>query len=526
MLQGVGEGELREDSWFDLGIYDYMWDKNTRQLTPFFDDYRMWYWKEEKNKEDNSLVTSLLEQMARDTSINIFPEGKNIYYGFAEASKDSPDFMQKNPEIFNENLIIYVDEKHSNFSKNQYETSDNIDLTGRYISEKDPRRYEKLKKLEEYEDFFKDKDYVLIGFPSLLYSQVVFQVARNEKEALTRFLNLGELSYSYNEPTLSSMDNVIIFVSGYIPDEDMALHASDFLKTLFSGNESTEDRPGEKDYKDPYVYLAKKGPSGNALLATLWELAKENYEEKDHFRSNIVRTSDVLNYWKSFDDSFIARRHKELEKENTLHLYADGNFSSVTRMKNSGFDFRKNGGKEAARDFKQKYGKLPKRVKIDIVSHSMGYAYALGFAEELQDEYDLGAFYTFAPENPTATQSIPSGIDEFWQYGSGEEDEPWYYKDQIAPQKPIPGMDKLKIKSGQIPIPEDIYKGFTETFEFKTMDHNKSVGLQGAFYKTEKVTLPTCSYECHFIRNFDWVFKEALIPKGGKGYIKSVSNEK
>ncbi len=104
--------------------------------------------------------------------------------------------------------------------------------------------------------------------------------------------------------------------------------------------------------------------------------------------------------------------------------------------------------------------------KLDIVVHSMGYAYSLGIIEKIIEERDkeggiklqFDRFYIIAPENAGTNSSreffdkdILEAFTEVWQYGS-KRDYPTPIKDNegridedsikeqddVAPQRGIP----------------------------------------------------------------------------------------
>jgi hypothetical protein len=94
--------------------------------------------------------------------------------------------------------------------------------------------------------------------------------------------------------------------------------------------------------------------------------------------------------------------------------------------------------------------------KIDIVAHSMGYAYAQGMIDELKQHLaagnTFGRFYILMPENAcSATTFDKSLFEEVWQYGSDEEkdkDKPWE-QDGVAPQCAVPGLSFGAPKDGK-----------------------------------------------------------------------------
>lgn len=87
--------------------------------------------------------------------------------------------------------------------------------------------------------------------------------------------------------------------------------------------------------------------------------------------------------------------------------------------------------------------------KIDIVAHSMGFAYALGMTEFLKTKilpdangYYFGRFYILTPENGCSAPPFNlSDFEEVWQYGSNEDVDIDYRQDGVAPQCAVTGID-------------------------------------------------------------------------------------
>lgn len=208
-------------------------------------------------------------------------------------------------------------------------------------------------------------------------------------------------------------------------------------------------------------------------------------------RSDEVTLVDVNDYWSDIDDQFKSRLNDQYA------FYADGDAPTLTAKNGMGFNARKMHGRKAAQNLIRKISVLKfnntapnttpgradfgitnaaKKIPIDIVCHSMGYAYALGMIEELTESgYWVDRLYAIAPENPTAGYT-PDFLDVANQYGSGPAD-PWYHQDRIAPQDKIPGIRQRAF------IPEGIDKG---------------------------------PYDSHSIANYGWIFK---IKQYQQGYI-------
>lgn len=141
-----------------------------------------------------------------------------------------------------------------------------------------------------------------------------------------------------------------------------------------------------------------------------------------------------------------------------------------TKYNPKGFQERVENGKKAGLnflDFLTKNNVENKPVYLDIVSHSMGYAYSLGFMDVVQSHVKFGKMLTIAPESGGLEGRDWSLFKEVWQYGSNM-DQPKgdviYYQDGIAPQTAIKGLEQVPTeKGGRVFIPlawPKIKKGF------------------------------------------------------------------
>jgi len=127
------------------------------------------------------------------------------------------------------------------------------------------------------------------------------------------------------------------------------------------------------------------------------------------------------------------------------------------------------------------------KITIDIVAHSMGFAYAQGMIEVLKssNRIKFGRYYILAPENACSSAPIDMSLfEEVWQYGSNESEmttKPWEL-DGIAPQ--------CKVTS----LPDD------NRVYIPSTDPNRD--FLGA----------------HYGASYEWIFKE--IDNGEPGFIK------
>jgi len=195
-------------------------------------------------------------------------------------------------------------------------------------------------------------------------------------------------------------------------------------------------------------------------------------QEADKFTSNItVSQTDVEDYWGDMDDRFMFATN------NAERVYAKGDNSIQTALDASGFAKRMSDGRKAAKDMiaKIKNGtiKLLPGAVIDVVCHSMGFAYAQGMIEELfTGGYKIGWVYAIAPENPSQGY-VPNQIEGIWQYGSQETDD-FNKQDGIAPQVAIPGIKDEQ----RVPIDPSAPQNFLQSHVI--------ANYKWIFYRTEK----------------------------------------
>lgn len=243
---------------------------------------------------------------------------------------------------------------------------------------------------------------------------------------------------------------------------------------------------------------------------------------KDKDKSdNLVSTKDRYGYWYKLDNRFIDRLHPDGS------FFLDANFSVSTSVHKSrlrflgklarwctsknpkaverqlkkrkfvtneeGFAYRKEKGRIAGMAFLYAKCTSPdcSSVKdtVDIVCHSMGYAYTLGFLETIENDVVLGSCYIIAPENATVDGFDWSKFQYVWQYGSNF-DQPnpdaLKYQDGVAPQLPVKGLSELSsTRGGRIFFPSD--------WPNKQFIHS------------------------HMVYNYDWIFDR--IEEGMPGYI-------
>jgi hypothetical protein len=217
--------------------------------------------------------------------------------------------------------------------------------------------------------------------------------------------------------------------------------------------------------------------------------------------SNIITKKDPTGYWYHLNDSIIKRFNS------SQAIYLDGHHSIKTSMyKNffhmsssyllsrfcwirhksswvinpkvnaEGFFIRMTHGAEAGKNFlisscnKQKCIKM--KDTIDIVCHSFGYAYSIGFINAIKDKVVFGKILILAPESAGYYAADWTMFQEAWQYGTDDtgqaNSDPIYLQDGLAPQVQVKGLEVMMPNhGGRIFIPENSKKGFIRSHHLK-----------------------------------------------------------
>ncbi len=204
-------------------------------------------------------------------------------------------------------------------------------------------------------------------------------------------------------------------------------------------------------------------------------------------------------YWFDIDDTLISRFQP------VTPLYIDGHHPVATSMHRTkgrsiwswtvtrfgwvgrsnwgfndepneeGFRTRFENGKRCGERFLQ--GHQPQKQvpdTLDMVCHSMGYSYALGFIDAVEPYMVLGKILILAPESPGVAGMDWNKFQEVWQYGSDRFErgaDVTCRQDGIAPQCAVNGLDNLlPEKGGRLFIPKGARKGFIRSHHLSYWD--------------------------------------------------------
>ena len=214
-----------------------------------------------------------------------------------------------------------------------------------------------------------------------------------------------------------------------------------------------------------------------------------HHKENDH-SDHLLTSWDKYHYWYRVNDTFQSfLKHKVYYLDASMSLKTT-NHRSALRFGWSYFRTQYPIFKEYAKDKKLRFnltpnvpgfyerktlGKISGKVvrltflsdlnstgvkdTVDLVCHSMGYAYMLGVLEELKSDVVLGKCFILAPENASVEGYKWSDFEEVWQIGSDLDQpvfDPIWMQDGIAPQVQVKGLEQIVgVKGGRIFFPEN-----------------------------------------------------------------------
>lgn len=230
---------------------------------------------------------------------------------------------------------------------------------------------------------------------------------------------------------------------------------------------------------------------------------KDLKHDKD-IASNNIKIKDSTGYWLKYDDAIIKRfpsskafyldGHNSIKtsmQKNFFHIifsYIASRFCWISKksrwvinppVNEEGFLIRMTNGAEAGKNYLTSSCNAQKcatvKDTIDIVCHSFGYAYSLGFINAVKDKVAFGKILILAPESAGYY-----GVDwtlflEVWQYGSNNlgqaSADVICLQDGIAPQVQVYGLEvMIPAKGGRLFLPKNAKKGFIRSHDLRYWD--------------------------------------------------------
>ena len=295
----------------------------------------------------------------------------------------------------------------------------------------------------------------------------------------------GSLQFLYDSDSLTwlhSQKKQKAYGSIQVIYKDKKDQAREQRVFAFHGQELFEDEMQNKGTSQLLLFNGYRGP-----------------KKEDDPTDNLLTTFDRYSYWFKFDDYLKKHMHFDVA------LYLDGSCSLTTsqmhskwhflwhylrwkstrrpkkasriykkysqRLNQEGFDQRVNEGIIAGKVYLANFNPLGPKVLKDTVylfSHSMGYAYSLGFLKTVDTQVVYTNYYALSPESGLCGAPNWNLFQEVYQYGSkftADGVPHLNLTDGIAPQLPIKGLEFLDpTKSGRIFTPEDWpVKGFIDS---------------------------------------------------------------
>lgn len=321
------------------------------------------------------------------------------------------------------------------------------------------------------------------------FKTVIFRKKQGQWESLTRKNVLYFNIYPDSTKAYSHANDSVILSKYGIARQ---AHGHYLIKSFWDANHQLVSQQvfayNGEDVSEYFLNPVTETACRILVFANGYRGPKRNRDISDH----LITRRDRFHYWMKLDKLFIQRIYPD------EYFYIDGNddistsnhrtmanfslsYSRVRALRKkeknaaqynclnttpnvAGFMERKEKGRVAAQAYLALRCNSPTCMEIkdtmDIVCHSMGYAYSLGFAEALKEYVVLGKMYIIAPENAGSGGTDWSLFEEVWQYGSnlGEIDaDPVWEQDGIAPQTKVKDLDSARI-GGRVFLPKDLRK--------------------------------------------------------------------
>lgn len=294
------------------------------------------------------------------------------------------------------------------------------------------------------------------------YQQGTWKSQREKSVLYFQVNEAGEMKFIHSSEILeveggmkASQTSSHFFVYTYVNSKEETIQQRVFQ---FDGKEITNQfRNGEQRKPERYLLFINgyRGP----------------HRENDPTDNTLLR-KDITNYWYKLDKEFdsVLKRDARFYLDASMSVKTSSHRCRIgfgwsylrtnlatnktrkadhyrilnTKINADGFETRKQEGRLAALSYlamtQQSASIGLIQDTIDIVSHSMGYAYSLGLIEELQGKVIFGNYYAIAPESASYAGYDWTYFDHIIQFGSNldqENADPVWEQDGVAPQSEI-----------------------------------------------------------------------------------------
>jgi hypothetical protein len=280
--------------------------------------------------------------------------------------------------------------------------------------------------------------------------------------------------------------NLLLFVNGYRPTSPDYL-----IFHLGIENPESNHTVTKVDFNDCWKniddqFMTRIGTKNVLYADGHHSISTANHETVPKFSLSLA-SSQLANKLFSISTGGIQIPNPAYHNESLVYLNTEPN-------PRAGFIIRKTNGMRAGQDLLNKINdgtiQFDKSTdSVDIVAHSMGFAYAQGIIEVLKmANIKRGRYYILSPENGCSGNVNTGDFEEVWQYGSnlGETNaDPLYLQDGVAPQCGVGGLPT----NNRVFIPKQV--SFTKDF-----------------------------VNCHILDNYGWIFNIKNVAGQNQGYVK------
>jgi hypothetical protein len=349
--------------------------------------------------------------------------------------------------------------------------------TGRFVGSKN--RLILKPDLKFQSEFNKSADYPYVVFS---YFDENNELKKNE------VFNLEGKNITSKLKLKDPAKRILVFVNGYRP-VSVSNSLEDNLKDIQKNGVEYPNSTNVLHNFDRHQYWTPWNEINNLFIDRI--NPSEIWYADGHHSVSTSNFESVVNF--SAISSVYPSTCKNLKKHTCFQTKIAGNKTVdtysllATKSNKSGFMKRRKSGRVAGTNLKMLLNELPNCSENDtlfIVSHSMGYAYALGMIQELRGKINFGGFYNMAPENAGVGKTFIDEWKEVWQYGAN-------FEPKIRNAPCLQDGVAVQVKAKGLKVDNRVFFPFEKE-------------RQMGFFKS------------HFVGYYTWIFD---IPEGKKGSV-------